>query len=143
MAHLKETIIIQSSREKIWSLLTTPDSILKWFVGLDTLSATPNYPAVGSSLAGAYKVLAVELKSTQTVTAANPGHEIHYSMEGIVNGTQDWVITETAGGLQLEMTMNYNMGLGILGKVAEPAVHQMNITNAQKSLQNVKAMAEA
>lgn len=142
MAHLSESIMVNASSETIWSLLTTPGKILEWFVGLDTVNASADYPAVGSHVEGAYKVMGIELKATQTVTAMTPGTAIHYQLEGIVSGTQNWTVTPAGGGHQVTVEMNYNMSGGVLGRLAEPAVHQVNLTNAKKSLENIKQLAE-
>lgn len=142
MAHLSESIVVNASRETIWSLLTTPAKILEWFVGLDTVNASSNYPAVGSHVEGAYKVMGIELKAKQTVTAMVPGQAIHYQLEGIVSGTQKWDVASAGGGFQVTVTMDYTMSGGVLGRVAEPAVHQVNLANAKKSLENIKQLAE-
>ncbi|MCE7948842.1 MAG: hypothetical protein DYG88_15580 [Chloroflexi bacterium CFX4] len=142
MQHISESVSINATPAAVWSLLTTPDSILKWFVGIDTLEATPDYPAVGSKIAGNYKVLGIELKATQTVTASEAGSTIHYALEGVVNGTQNWSIAGAGNAVTLTMTMDYSMSGGVLGKLAEPAVHQMNLNNAKQSLAKLKALAE-
>jgi carbon monoxide dehydrogenase subunit G len=142
MAHLSESITVNASRETIWSLLTTPAKILQWFVGLDTVNASADYPAVGSYIEGAYKVMGIELKAKQTVTAMTPGEAIHYQLEGIVSGAQHWDVTPAGDGLQITVTMDYTMSGGVLGRVAEPAVHQVNLANAKKSLENIKQLAE-
>jgi carbon monoxide dehydrogenase subunit G len=136
MQHISESVSINATPSAVWTLLTTPDLILKWFAGIDTIQASPDYPAVGSQISGSYKVLGIELKATQTVQALQPNSAIHYTLEGLVNGTQRWEIAETGNGVTLSMSS------GVLGKLAEPAVHQVNLNNAKQSLANIKAMAE-
>jgi hypothetical protein len=67
---------------------------------------------------------------------------IRYQLDGLITGTQDWRITETPSGLQLNADVTYTMSGGILGKLAEPMVHQMNVSNGKKSLSNLKQLAE-
>jgi carbon monoxide dehydrogenase subunit G len=142
MQHISESVSINATPSAVWTLLTTPDLILKWFAGIDTIQASPDYPAVGSQISGSYKVMGIELKATQTVQALQPNSAIHYTLEGLVNGTQRWEIAETGSGVTLSMSMDYSMSGGVLGKLAEPAVHQVNLNNAKQSLANIKAMAE-
>ncbi|GAB4544924.1 MAG: hypothetical protein OHK0023_02430 [Anaerolineae bacterium] len=142
MPQLSESIVIHADRAKIWQLLTTPSDILRWFAGLDSLDAAPNYPAVGSTITGAYKVMGIELKATQTVIAATEGESLRYTLEGVVNGTQNWSLNATDNGVELTMAMDYSMSGGVLGKLAEPAVHSVNVTNAKKSLESLKMLAE-
>ncbi|MCS6871596.1 MAG: SRPBCC family protein [Anaerolineae bacterium] len=142
MQHISESISIHATPAAVWSLLTTPDHILKWFVGIESVQASPDYPAVGSTISGSYKVMGIELKAVQTVQVSEPNSRIHYTLEGIVTGTQRWEIAQSGDGVTLSMTMDYSMSGGVLGKLAEPAVHQVNLNNAKQSLANIKAMAE-
>lgn len=142
MPQLSESIVIHADRAKIWQLLTTPNEILRWFAGLDSVEASDTYPAIGSTITGTYKVLGIELKATQTVTAITEGTALNYTLEGVVNGTQNWQLSDTDNGVQLVMAMDYSMSGGVLGKLAEPAVHGVNVTNAKKSLESIKLLAE-
>jgi uncharacterized protein YndB with AHSA1/START domain len=143
MARLTESTTINASRETIWHLLTTPGYIVQWFVGLDAVNATADYPAVGSRIEGGIKVLGIELESRQTVTTMTPGEAIEYRLEGVVSGTQNWRVEEVGGGYQVTVDMEYSLTGGVLGRVAEPAVHQINVQNGRQSLVNLKGMAEA
>jgi uncharacterized membrane protein len=143
MPDFKDSVQIRTDRQTLWSHLTTVNSILQWYEGLDSLEATSDYPSPGSSLKWTYKVAGIEFKGTQTVLAVTPGEVIRYQLDGLITGTQDWQITETPSGLQLEVDVTYLMSGGILGKLAEPVVHQMNVNNGKKSLSKLKQLAEA
>ncbi len=142
MPNVKEGILIGADRDTLWSLLTTPDSILQWYEGLDSLEATPDYPAIGSVMRWTYKVGGLEFKGTHTVRSITPGAVIGYQLDGLITGMETWRVSETQGGLRLDVENTYTMSGGVLGKLAEPVVHQMNLGNAKKSLATLKKMAE-
>lgn len=142
MPNFKDSVQIRTDRQTLWSLLTTVSSILQWYEGLDTLEETADYPAPGSALKWTYKVAGIEFKGTQTVLAVTPGEVIRYQLDGLITGTQDWRISESPSGLQLTVDVTYSMSGGVLGKLAEPVVHQMNVSNGKKSLSNLKQLAE-
>ena len=142
MPNVKEGILISADRDTLWSLLTTPDSILQWYEGLETLEATPDYPAVGSVMRWTYKVSGIEFKGTHTVLSITPGTAIGYQLEGLIMGNETWRVSGAQGALQLDVENTYTMSGGVLGKLAEPVVHQMNLGNAKKSLATLKKMAE-
>ncbi|MFN7209925.1 MAG: SRPBCC family protein [Aggregatilineales bacterium] len=142
MQHISESISINAAPEAVWRLLTTPDQILRWFAGIDSVEASADFPAVGSTISGAYSVLGIQLKATQTVQAMQPNQSIAYALEGVVNGSQRWEIVPTGDGVTLSLSMDYSMSGGVLGKLAEPAVHQVNLNNAKQSLANIKGLAE-
>lgn len=143
MRSFKASVIMHASKDKIWSLLTTPDRFLDWFVGLDTCQATPDFPSVGASLAWTYKVLAAEMHGTNTLTEVKPGVVLRYKLDGLMKGTMDYLLAETSDGVRVEFSSNYSMSGGVLGKFAEPIAHQTNIENAKKSLMNLKRLSEA
>lgn len=143
MRSFKASVMIHADKETIWSLLTTPNGFLEWFVGLDTCKATPNFPAVGESLAWTYKLLAAELKGTNTLVEVKPNEVLRYKLEGLMNGTMDYVLADTPDGVKLEFSTNYTMSGGVFGRLAEPVAHQTNVENAKKSLMNLKRMSEA
>lgn len=97
MQHISESISINAAPEAVWRLLTTPDLILRWFAGIDSVEASADFPAVGSTISGAYSVLGIQLKATQTVQAMQPNQSIAYTLEGVVNGSQRWEIVPTGG----------------------------------------------
>lgn len=142
MPTAKERITIRTDRDTLWALLTKPDKILQWYTGTDSMKATPDFPAVGSSLEWTHKVMGVELKGTNTVREVTPGTLIRYQLGGMITGTWDWRVNEGTGGLELETEADYQVGGGVLGKLAEPVFHQINVANARKSLENIKKMAE-
>ncbi len=143
MRSFKASVMIHADKETIWSLLTTPNRFLEWFVGLDTCKATPNFPAVGESLAWTYKLLAAELKGLNPLVEVRPNEGLRYKLEGLMNGTMDYVLADTPDGVKLEFSTNYTMSGGVFGRLAEPVAHQTNVENAQKSLMNLKRMSEA
>lgn len=142
MPTVTDSVEMKTDRDTLWNILTDKDKILQWFEGLDTCEPTADYPKVGSKINGNYKVAGISFGVTSTVTKAIPGQEIHYSMDGLITGTQDWVISETNTGLRLDFRSDYKMSGGVLGKVAEPAVQQMNVANSRKSMAKIKQLAE-
>lgn len=143
MPRERESVVANASRDTVWTLLTNASHFTDWYVGLDTVTASPDYPAVGSKLHGKYKVMGLEFTVTLTVNRISPGTDIVYTMEGVVNGTQEWQITDTTGGVEISVAVDYAMSGGVLGKLAEPVVHQANVNNFRKTLANVKQQVEA
>ena len=143
MASLKDGIVINTTSEKLWPFLTTPDLIRKWLEGIEFVSTKGNYPEVGSSFEWAYKVAGLALKGTNTVAELVPGQAIHYKVQGLLTGTQNWDISQAGGGVRVDVDNEYELGGGVLGKVAEPLVHQSNAATLKKSLANLKQQAES
>src|SRR5260370_13553950 len=103
MASLKDSIVINASPDKLWPLLTTPAAFRTWLEGVEVLSATPDYPQVGSSFEWAYKVAGLALKGTMTVAAMTPGQAIHYKVSGLIAGTQTWDVSQSGNGVRVDV----------------------------------------
>ena len=142
MATVKESAVIHASVDTVWSLLTTPNQILEWYEGLDSLDPSPNYPEVGSSFAWTYKVSGISLHGTYKVLAITPHQSIKYQIDGLVTGTQDWQLQKSNGAVSLKVDTDYEVKGGIAGKIAEPVIHQINASNGKKSMEKLKALAE-
>ncbi len=143
MAHIHESVDINASAEKVKRLLVTPSEITKWFEGVDSVTPSSTYPAVGSVIDGAMKVLAIEIKAKQTVLENTP-NLLRYQVDGMASGTQTWQITDLGGGkVRLETETDFELIGGAIGKLAAPAVVQVLGSNARKSLENIKKLAES
>jgi carbon monoxide dehydrogenase subunit G len=141
MARIQESIDINASADTVKSLLTAPAQITKWYEGVDSVSPSGNYPDAGSTIDGAMKVMGIEIKAKQTVLENTPTL-LRYQLEGMASGTQTWKITDLGGRINLEITTDFELIGGAIGKLAAPAVVGVLGGNARKSLENIKKMAE-
>jgi carbon monoxide dehydrogenase subunit G len=142
MPRAYEKIVINADRDTVWRLLTTPADIPKWYAGIDGLTASDQYPAVGSSFDWRTRLAVIDLKGKNTVIESSPGELIRYRLSGMLEGTWTWRISEVAGRLLVESDADYHLTGGLAARMVEPAVHQINVANAKKSLESLKQLAE-
>jgi len=91
----------------------------------------------------AYKSGGAKFDITQTVLERTEGQGAKYQMEGMITGTNSWVFTPEGEGTLVKAIFNYEMPGGVLGKLADKMiVERMNIENLEKSLENLKKLAE-
>jgi carbon monoxide dehydrogenase subunit G len=141
MARIQESIEINASADTVKRLLTAPAEIVKWYEGIASVNPSGNYPEVGSIIDGAMKVMGMEIKAKQTVLENTPTM-LSYKLEGMASGTQTWKISDNGGRVKLETTTDFELIGGAIGKLAAPAVVGVLGSNARKSLENIKKMAE-
>ena len=84
----------------------------------------------------------IELTGKSEVADVQSGAFIRYTLSGMLSGTWTWTVREVAGGIQVEFDANYHLTGGVVTRLLEPAVHQINIANARTSLEALKLMAE-
>jgi len=142
LAILKDNVVVNASLDKVWSLLTSPDAIKQWLTDIRVTGTEGNYPAVGSGLTWEYKIAGITLKGNLTVKALEPGKHIAYEITGLLTGTQNWDVSGDAGGVRVDVTNNYQLNAGVIGKVAAPILDQTTTATLKKSLAGLKQMAE-
>jgi uncharacterized protein YndB with AHSA1/START domain len=137
-----DRITIQADRDKIWALLTTPADIPRWYAAVDAVTASEDFPATGSSFEWRATLAVIELSGKSEVADVQSGSLIRYTLSGMLSGTWTWTLREVPAGLQVEYDANYHLTGGVVTRLLEPAVHQINIANARKSLEALKHLAE-
>lgn len=142
MEKIDERVTIQADIDTVMGLLLSAKLIPRWYEGADAATASEGFPAPGSTLTTTYKVAGLDLKNTLTVVEYDHGTAIRYMIEGAIKGTFDWFISEGEGGVTVRHVVEYEMSGGAIGRLAMPLVHRSNVSNAKKTMQNLKALAE-
>lgn len=142
MPKIQESIVVNADQEKLRQVLEEPEYIRQWYVGLDAFSVSPDHPQPGSTQDWTYKVMGVEFKGLNTVMEYEKYKKMVLNVDGLISGTQTYTLTPQGNGIRVEIVVDYKMSGGMLGKLAEPVVHQMNTSNIRKSLEEIKRLAE-
>lgn len=143
MATIQESISVNASRAAVDHVLTNPEYIQQWFEGLDTLEVTPDFPNAGSQQMWSYKVMGVEFKGTNTMQEYVPQSHATLTIDGLITGTQTIRQSGQDGNVTVEIHFDYEMSGGMLGKLAQPVVHGVNVNNIKGSLQKIKQLSES
>lgn len=142
MEKIEESITMNADMDTVMGLLLSAKLIPRWYEGADAAAASEDFPAPGSTLTTTYKVAGFDLKNTLTVVDYDHGAAIRYTIDGAIKGTFDWFLSESDGGVTVRHVVEYEMSGGAIGKLAMPLVHRSNVSNAKKTMKNLKALAE-
>jgi carbon monoxide dehydrogenase subunit G len=142
MRNFKGSILIRASKETIWSCLTTMDRLTSWFTGVAAVKATENYADVGSVLTLTYNLPEGEFEATNTVIESRAGEVLQCQLSGLMTGSMNYALIETADGIRLEFALDYRLSDAASNTVAEPIFHLSNVENAKHSLTKLKKLAE-
>jgi uncharacterized membrane protein len=143
MRQVHESIMVNASNDIVADILVSPEYVRQWFEGLDTLEVSSDHPNPGAVHTWTYKVMGVEFKGKNTVLEYIPGVKMKLQMDGLIVGMQEVRQSGEDGNVMVELSFDYEMSGGVLGKLAEPIVHQMNVSNIKKSLEKIKKLAES
>jgi carbon monoxide dehydrogenase subunit G len=144
MAKVERSILMNVPSEKIEEITLDGSRLAEWFAGVESAEPDDVFPNPGGKLVTTYKSGGVKFELTQTALERVEGQSATYQMEGMITGTNHWVYTPEGEGTLVTATFDYEMPGGVLGKVADKlVVERMNIENLEKSLENLKKLAES
>ncbi len=143
MAHVERDIFIDAPADVIYDYAGEPANMPQWYVGIVGVNPDGVWPQSGGQTVITYQVSGVSFDVTATVLTHNPPHEFAFQMEGAVSGTSTWTYSQEEGGTRVHVAFDYELPGGVLGEVADKlVVEQMNISNGEQSLTNLKAVCE-
>ena len=143
MAKVERSILINASGDQIDVITRDGKRLAEWYAGVEKAEPDEAYPNPGGKIVMTYKSGGAKFDITQTVLERVDGQSAKYQMEGMITGTNQWVFTPEGAGTLVKATFDYEMPGGVLGKLADKMiVERMNIENLEKSLENLKKLAE-
>jgi hypothetical protein len=145
MARIERSIDINASWETVDAVALNATRTPEWFVGVESAQSDGVYPKVGGAMQLRYKAAGMTFDMTQKTLEYQPGSYILYKIDGaMIHGTQRWSHTPQGSGTRLTALFEYETEGGGLGAIADKLVlERMNTENLEKSLKNLKALAES
>lgn len=144
MAVVERKVFIKAPYSVIEQQTTlSPQNWNQWFVGVENVEPSANYPQEGSSLKVQYKTSGIGFDIQQTLVKFVPNQTTVFQMDGMITGTQTWTGTPEGDGVWINVLFDYEMAGGGMGKLLDKLViERMNTKNLEDSLQNLKQMIE-
>ncbi len=143
MAKVERSIVINASPEVLEAITSDGTRLTEWYVGVEKSEPDSTFPDVGGKMVNTYKAAGVAFEMTQTVLERIEGKSTKYKMEGMITGVNEWTFVPEGDGIRVTASFDYEMAGGALGKIADKlVVEKMNIENLEKSLENLRKLAE-
>ena len=143
MAKVERSIVINASPEVLDAITSDGTRLTEWYVGIEKAEPDGTYPEPGGKIVNTYKAAGVSFEITQTVLERVEGKSAKNKMEGMITGVNEWIYEPEGDGIRVTTKFDYEMAGGALGKIADKLViEKMNAENLEKSLENLKKLAE-
>ncbi len=142
MQKVTQSIDINAPVEKVFSYIANPDNQMDWMTSLIDVR---NVSGESQDLRfeWTYKMAGVSLDG-ETARARHVVNERLVSKsKGGIESTFDFVFTPSNGGTHVELTIEYDIPIPVLGKLAEKLVAERNEREMELNLQNIKDNCEA
>jgi hypothetical protein len=143
MAKVERSILIKTTGEALDAITADGTRLTEWYVGIEKAEPDATYPDPGGKMVNTYKAAGATFEITQTVLERVEGKSAKYKMEGMITGVNEWTYVPEGDGVRVTASFDYEMAGGALGKIADKlVVEKMNAENLEKSLENLKKLAE-
>ena len=141
MEKVKKNIFINAPVEKVYTYLSEQKNQPEWIPSLVEVK-DPGEPVVGQKFKWTYKMAGILLAGETTVTELVPNRRIGTQSSGAV--ASDWllVLEPQDGGTMLELNIEYEVPIRVLGNLAEKMVLKRNEREAVMAMENVKEKME-
>lgn len=143
MTTVERSILILSPVDAIEAIMDDARRLPEWYAGIEQADPDDVFPEPGGKVDMVYKAAGITFTLTQTSLERVSGQGGVNQMEGMITGTNHLTYTPEGEGTRVTMRFEYEMPGGGLGKVVDRLlVERMNAQNLEKSLANLKTLAE-
>lgn len=145
MAHIKKDVFVNMPLQQVFDMIYDFESIPKWMVGMEEVrNISPGERGEGSSFEWTYNMTGLKFTGTSQIASLNPPQKAVIESTGGLDSTWTWTYAAEGKGTRVTCNMEYTVPGAGLGKIADKLiVERTNARNLEKSLANIKALAES
>ena len=142
---IQRSVEIAAPPEKIWPFLVEPEKIMKWFTFLKKFEYTGGCGGVGTKFYYEEKSGPQLMKLHYEVTEWVENERLAFKLTSGAPKKDDqvWALEATPSGSRFTVTEDFQMPLGILGKLMDFFLAGMIGKGVEKILGNLKSVVEA
>jgi ligand-binding SRPBCC domain-containing protein len=140
-AHRK--IHIDAPVEKVFAFAIEPENLLEIWPSLMKVHNIERSPTAGNSWDWEYKMAGITLRGHNETTEFVPNKRVVAENKEGIKSKFYWLYSAENGGTSLDLTVEYDMPIPVLGKLAEKVVVKMNENEMDTLMSNLKAIMEA
>ena len=142
MQKIEKNLHIDAPVEKIFSLLEDPETFLDVMPGMMDIRDIKG-SGVGQHYLWTYKMAGIRFEGESTVTESIPNKKRVVEGKGGILSTWTWTFDAHEGGTMLNLHLEYEIPIPVLGKLAEHLVLKRNEREADTVMANLKDKCEA
>ena len=143
MVELKRHIEINAPVEKVFDFIEEPENLLEIWPSMQEVRNVKELPEGGRTYDWTYKMAGIKFKgSSKTLEFIDNERAVVVSEKGIPSKFI-WEYHPSKEGTSLDVRLEYEIPVPVLGKLAEKVVRKINDNEADALLSNLKAVMEA
>jgi uncharacterized membrane protein len=141
MKTIKKSVRIQAAPSAVYSYLVDANNMPRWLSSMEEIRNIKG-KGVGQTYDWTYKMIGVHLKGSTKVLADEPNKLRKTQTKGGANSTWTFAIEPDGKFAKLNLTIDYEIPVPVLGKLAEKLVVKHNEREAEASLEHLKDLVE-
>lgn len=139
MARIDKEIIVNAPVERVFSYISEPGNWLEFWSALVDISDIQPLSKGGYKAKYEYKMAGMRFKGTGEHTEFVPNHWIVVQTKGGIQSTITITVRATEGKTRVTLTLEYDIPVPLLGKLAEFVILKMNDHEADLVMLNLQA----
>jgi len=142
MPKIERSVAINAPIEKVFTYISDPTNELECIPGvMDIRDVTGQ--EVGQRCGWTYKMMGISFKGESEVTECIPNERYVVKSTGGIVSTWTFTVKPEASGTRLNVVVEYEIPVPVLGKVAEQLVLRQNEREADLAMANIKKRLES
>jgi len=139
----KKTVVVNVPVQKVYDYLMNPLSLLEYWPSIIDVRDIQKLPNGGSKFNFTYKMAGIRLECTSEDTEIIPNHKMVNKSTGGIDSILTWTLEPTGSGTKMELAVEYNIPIPVIGKLAEAVIVKINEQEANSVAANIKTHLEA
>ena len=142
---VERSIVIAASPQKVWAFVAEPEQILDWYLPLLRFEYTSEQRGIGSPLIVVQKapIGTMELDCVVTDWIENERFSFRMISGSMVKRHEEkWTVEAVPSGARFTFREEYELGLGLLGKLVGPIAQRNSQATVDRMLARLKGLAE-
>ena len=142
MIKVKKQIHIDAPVEKVFDFITTPENLPEIWPSMIKTENKKSSPKGGYNFDWEYKMAGVPLRGHSKIIEFVPNERVVGENEGGIPAKLFWDYRADDGGMRLDLQIEYEVPMPVLGKLAEKVVRKINENELEVMLANLKVATE-
>ncbi|MFC1984742.1 SRPBCC family protein, partial [Chloroflexota bacterium] len=140
MITIGEAVTVNVPVDKIFSYVSTPNNLPKFWPSLVEVTDVQSLPKGGYKARYVYKMAGMHFKGTGEYTKIVPDKSLVIVASGGISSVLEWTFRRQASRTRVGLIANYEIPIPLLGKLAEVVVKKMNEQELNFMLANLRTI---
>jgi uncharacterized protein YndB with AHSA1/START domain len=138
MITIGNAVTINAPVEKIFNYISIPNNLPEFWPSLIEITDVQSLPKGGYKARYVYKMVGISFQGTGEYTEIVPNKSLVIVTKGGISSVLTWAFRSQANRTRVTLTINYEIPVSLLGKLAEAVVKKMNENELTLMLENIR-----